>query len=266
MLRFLTMAFAAIAMVGTARADEITLAADVWCPYNCTPGSERPGYMVEIAARAFGPAGHKLIYKTMPWARALSDAEAGKITGVFGASPEEAPGLLYPKQPLAQSRNMLAVRAGDSFVWASPKSLEPFALGIMLDYSYGPLLDPYIKANLKNPNRIQVLGGDEPLKGNLRKLLAGRIGATIDDANVLTYELVSEKQTDAVRLVDIADTANPLYIGFSSKPLQAATYARLLDETIVALRASGELAKILARYGLQDWQTAPPAAASGSNS
>ncbi len=266
MLRFLTAAAVAVAMVGPARADEITLAADAWCPYNCAPGSERPGYMVEIATRAFAQAGHKLSYKTMPWARALAEADAGKITGVFGASPEEAPGLLYPKQPLAQSRNVLAVRAGDSFVWTSPKSLESLALGVMLDYTYGPLLDPYIKSNLKNTNRIQVLGGDEPLKGNLRKLLAGRIGATIDDVNVLTYELTSEKQTDAVRIVDIADTANPLYIGLSSKLPQAAAYGKLLDETVVALRASGELAKILARYGLQDWQTGTPAPVPGSNS
>ncbi len=199
------------------------------------------------------------------WARALTEAEAGNITGVFGASPDEAGKLLFPKQPLAQSRNVLAVRAGDDFVWAAPKSLAPYALGIILDYSYGPLLDPYIKANLKNTNRIQVMGGDEPLKGNLRKLLAGRIGATIDDTNVLAYELITEKQTDAVRLVDIADPANPLYIGFSPVVPQAATYARLLDETIVALRASGELTKILARYGLQDWQTGAPAASPVSN-
>lgn len=264
---FLILSLLAVGAASAAQADEITLAADVWCPYNCAPGAERPGYMVEIAAQAFESAGHKLTYKTMPWARALADVEAGKLTGALGASPEEAAGLLYPKQPLAQSRNILVARAGDSFAWTSIKSLEPHALGTILDYSYGTTLDAYIKANIKNTNRIQVMGGDEPLKGNLRKLLAGRIALTIDDVNVMTYEIADQKLTDAVRLVDMADAPNPLYIGFSPKLPQAAAYAKLLDDTIVKLRASGGLEKILARYGLRDWETVKPAApAAGTNS
>ena len=258
-MRFLTGGLVAVGLAGAAQAEDITLAADAWCPYNCAPGSERPGYMVEIATQAFESAGHKLIYKTIPWARALAEAEAGRLAGVFGASPDEAPGLVYPTLPLAQSRNVLLVRAGDSFSWTSPQSLEPHALGIILDYTYGPVLDPYIKANLKNTNRIQVMGGDEPLKGNLRKLLAGRIGVTVDDAAVMAYEIADQKLADAVRIVDMSDTANPLYIGFSPKLPQAAAYAKLLDEAVAKLRASGDLEKILARYGLRDWETAKPA-------
>ena len=34
---------------GTARADEVVLLADAWCPYNCEPGSDTPGFMIEIA-------------------------------------------------------------------------------------------------------------------------------------------------------------------------------------------------------------------------
>jgi len=259
MLRYLTVGLVAVGLAGPAQADEITLAADAWCPYNCAPGSERPGYMVEIATQAFESAGHKLIYKTMPWARALAEAEAGRLTGVFGASPDEAPGLVYPKLPLAQSRSVLLVRAGDSFTWTSVKSLEPHALGIILDYTYGAVLDPYIKANIKNASRIQLMGGDEPLKGNLRKLLAGRIGVTVDDVNVMAYEIADQKLADSVRMVDISDPANPLYIGFSPKLPQAAAYAKLLDDTVEKLRASGDLEKILARYGLRDWESAKPA-------
>lgn len=254
MKRTMLLATALVALALPVRADEVVFAADLWCPYNCIPDSDKPGYMVEIAARAFASAGHKFSYKTMPWARALADAASGKITGVFGASPDEAKDLLYPKQPLAQSRNVLAVPAGSPFVWASIKSLEPVALGIIQDYSYGATLDAYIKANLKNPSRIQVLSGDTPLLGNLRKLQAARIGATVDDVNVLTYTLTSENLTNAVRLVDIADAPSPLFIGLSPKPPQAAAYAALLDTTVEALRVSGDLDKILARYGLKDWE------------
>lgn len=246
---------ALLLLVGTrpVAADEIVIAADLWCPYNCVPGSDQPGYMVEIAAKAFESAGHKLVYKTMPWARALAEAEAGRIAGVFGASPEEAGNLVYPKQPFAQSRNVLAVPVGSPFVWSSVKGLEGTALGIIQDYSYGAALDAYVKANAKDPNRIQSLSGDAPLQGNLRKLMAGRIGATVDDANVLAYTLKAENLSAAIRLVDMLDTPSPLFIGLSAKLNKAADYAALLDKTVMGLRASGELSALLARYGLKDW-------------
>lgn len=236
-----------------AQADDIVIAADPWCPYNCAPESDRPGYMVEIAAKAFSGAGHKLTYKTTPWARALAEVNSGKIAGVFGASPEEAKDLIYPKQPFGQSRNALVVPSASPFVWRSIESLDPIALGIIQDYSYGEPLDSYIKAHTGNPSRIQSIGGDAPLQANLRKLIAGRIGATVDDANVLAYTIANGKLTDALRLVEPGDTPSPLFIGFSPKIAKAADYAALLDRTLQDLRASGELTKILARYNLHDW-------------
>lgn len=237
-----------------ALADEVVIAADVWCPYNCAPNSDHPGYLVEIATKALAEGGHKLVYKTMPWARALSEAGTGKIDGVFGASPDEASNLIYPKQPLAQSRSVLVVPVASPFVWSSAKALETFAVGIIQDYSYGPTLDTYIKANAENSSRIQSIGGDAPLIGNLRKLLAGRIGATVDDANVLAYTIKTEDLTSSLRLIDLPDASNPLFIGFSPKLSKAADYAALLDKTVTGLRASGELTALLARYGLTDWE------------
>ena len=239
--------------VQSAGAEDVVIAADLWCPYNCAPGSDQPGYMVEIAAKAFEGAGHRLVYKTMPWARALAEAEAGRIAGVFGASPEEAGTLIYPKQPLARSRNVLAVPVGSPFVWSSVKGLEGMALGVIQDYSYGATLDAYIKANAKDASRIQSLSGDAPLLGNLRKLMAGRIGATVDDANVLAYTLKAESLGGTIRLVDMSDTPSPLFIGLSPKLGKASDYAALLDKTVASLRASGDLAALLARYGVKDW-------------
>lgn len=250
------LSIAAAVLLGSlqpAWADEVVIAADLWCPYNCVPGSDQPGYMVEIAAKAFESAGHKLVYKTMPWARALADAGAGKIAGVFGASPEEARDLLYPQQPVGQSRNVLAVPVGSPFVWSSVGALEGVALGTIQDYSYGATLDGYIKANAANPSRIQSMGGDAPLQANLRKLMAGRIGATVDDANVLAYTLKTENLTGSLRLVDVSDAPSPLFIGLSPKHGKAAEYAARLDKTVASLRASGELSILLARYGLKDW-------------
>jgi len=38
-------------LISPAIADTITIRADVWCPYNCEPDSEKPGYMIEIVQK-----------------------------------------------------------------------------------------------------------------------------------------------------------------------------------------------------------------------
>jgi polar amino acid transport system substrate-binding protein len=49
-------------------------------------------------------------------------------------------------------------------------------------------------------------------------------------------------------------SADPLYVAFSPKSPMSREHARVLDEGIAAMRASGELAALLKRYGLQDWR------------
>jgi hypothetical protein len=44
----------------------ITVVTDDWCPYSCTPGSEYPGYMIEVAAEIFKKAGYQIKYEYIP--------------------------------------------------------------------------------------------------------------------------------------------------------------------------------------------------------
>ena len=48
---------------GLLTAKTVVLVADEWCPYNCAPNSDKPGYVVEIAELVFAEAGHTVIYK-----------------------------------------------------------------------------------------------------------------------------------------------------------------------------------------------------------
>jgi polar amino acid transport system substrate-binding protein len=43
-------------------------------------------------------------------------------------------------------------------------------------------------------------------------------------------------------------------VAFAPGVARSRDYARILDEGIAAMRASGELAKLLQRYGLKDWR------------
>ena len=69
-----------------AKSTTITLAADPWCPYNCSADSKNAGFMVDIARKILAKHGVTVRYLEVPWVRALKGAKAGDYDGVIGAS------------------------------------------------------------------------------------------------------------------------------------------------------------------------------------
>jgi hypothetical protein len=51
----------------TTWAEDINLVADPWPPFNIEPGSDHEGCLVDWARAVFEPAGHTVMYKTVPW-------------------------------------------------------------------------------------------------------------------------------------------------------------------------------------------------------
>lgn len=237
-----------------AHADTVTLAADEWCPYNCEPGSQRPGYMVEIARIALAKAGHTLTYAVMPWSRALAESQAGRIDGVLGASRDEYESGVYPKASLGNNKVVLAMlpEKAKSFSYTGVESLKTLRIGGVQNYSYdGGAIDDYLASDAAK-GKVEMISGSELQSQNLRKLLAGRVDAVIDDENVLRLALADLKPVPEVAFVPLLEDGD-VSIGFSAAKPDAESHAKLIDETLVELRASGELGKILAKYGLADW-------------
>lgn len=246
-----------LAVLPTAAAAEtVTLRADLWCPYNCNPGAAQPGYMIEVAKQALGQAGITVDYAIMPWERTVAEVEAGSVDGAVGASPDDVKGGVVPAQPLGISRNVLVLQQSTQFDYTGPASLATIRIGVAKGYSYdnGGDIDGYIKqATDAHSPMVEALGGDDVQLLNMRKMLAGHIGAVLDDQNVLQLVIAEVKPSVPVRVIPVSK-ATPEYIVFSPKNPQSARYAKLLDDGVVALRKSGALAAILARYNLKDWQ------------
>jgi polar amino acid transport system substrate-binding protein len=235
-------------------ADEINLRADNWCPYNCDARSDKPGLIVDIARAIMEPAGHIVNYQIMPWSRALTEVRKGRIQGVIGAQQSEAPDLIYGSIPVALDDNGFAIRHGERFNYQGPASLNPYRIGGILDYNYdGGEIDEYIKNNSNDKDRIQLNTGDDVGIANLRKLLARRVDIVMDSAVVLTYlvgRLGLESQIDVVPLGHPTE----IYIAFSPADSRSKMWAEQISSGIVELRKSGEMARILARYGLTNSQ------------
>ncbi|GAB6039672.1 substrate-binding periplasmic protein [Endothiovibrio diazotrophicus] len=237
-----------------ASADLITLRADEWCPYNCAPDSDKPGYLVEIAKRVFEGAGHQVDYQLLNWARAIEETRAGKYTAIVGAARGDAEDFVFPAEVLGKSVNAFVARKDDPWSYTGIASLENRKLGVVRDYSYNDAVDGYVEAHKNDAERVQIASGDNALEVNLRKLQKGRLDTVVDGQYVLTYTLTRLGLNDSIHLAGADDSPDPIYIAFSPKAPKAGEYAELLATGVAAMRASGELQQILAKYGLSDWQ------------
>jgi polar amino acid transport system substrate-binding protein len=233
-------------------ADTITLRADEWCPYNCAPASERPGYAVEVVREVFAQAGHRIDYGLLSWTRSIEDARDGRYDGIIGAIPADAPDFVFPRESIGASGEGYAVRRGTAFRFEGPESFTGKMLGAVSGYAFAGPIGAYVEAHKDDRSRIQLTSGDDALAQNLRKLVAGRLDIVVDDANVLAHAVAAGLGERVV----IADRGAPaeIYVAFSPACPKADAYAAVLSEGTARLRASGRLAEILAHYDMKDWR------------
>lgn len=233
----------------TARADDVVIAADEWCPYNCVADSDRPGFMVEIARAAFEPTGRRVEYRVLNWARAIQLGRQGDIHGIIGAFRGDAPDFVFPDEPLGLSGNGLFVKADDPWRYTGPNSLSGRRVGVIRGYDYGNYNLP-----LRDYADVDVVSGNDALTVNIRKLLLGRIDSFIEDIYVARYRLEQMEVADKVVMaVDRPDHVEA-FIAFSPALPDSALYAEILTTAVRRLRHTGELDRILARYGVSDWK------------
>ena len=245
------------------RADIITLRADTWCPYNCSPSSDHPGYFIEVAKAIFEPAGHKIDYQTMPWKRVIKKVEAGNFNGAIGTNIFETPNLIYHKEELGEVRHVFYVRKNSTWKYTGIESLKKVRLGVILDYVYdAQTINPYIESFKNNPAQVQIVSGDDALEKNIHKINLNRIDVILEASAVFEYVVgklrIPISNYSEAGAIYAPNSNNkkliPIYIGFSPKNPKSKEYAALLDDGIKRLRSSGELNKILARYHLKDWR------------
>ncbi len=237
-----------------ATADVLSLRADEWCPYNCTPGSDRPGYMIEIAQEVFGRAGYQVDYQLLNWMRSIAETRSGRYSGIVGAITAEAPDFVFPSEALGMISDGFAIRKGANFRYRGQQSLEGHTVGVIRGYEYYEGIDAYIKKHAGDRTRVQVTSGEDALEQNLKKLAAGRIDIVIDDQNVLNLAIQELGLNDRLEVAGNDGALKPAHIAFSPADDKAAEYAAILAHGINDLRASGRLDEILRRYGLVDWR------------
>ncbi len=233
---------------------QLTIAADFWCPFNCKPDSKKPGYMIELATKVFAKHNISIRYKVIPWSRALKLCRVGEISAVIGSYKSDAPDFIYPNVEQGMIGFSFFNLKGDNWYYQGLESLESKLLGVANDYAYTDHLDNYIKKNRSNAQRLYVAYGEQPLKKNIALLERQLVDVLVETDAVFWF--VSKEITGKARFSFAGKLAPalPAYIAFSPAHPESHRYAEILSQGTEQLRASGELALILAKYGLKDWQ------------
>lgn len=236
------------------KAETITLVADEWPPFNSVPNSSEEGFLVDVARAVFKSRGHTVVYKNLPWNRAIKMTRSGIYNGIIGASKTDAPDFIFPSEEL--SRNFLAfyVREDSAWNYHHDSDVERVSLGVIAGYDYRQWLMDYISAYRNDYQKVQVMTGDRPLQRNILKLLNHRIDAIVDNEAVIISIARRMGVTEQIKPAGYGSEASQIYIAFSPKRPESESYARMLSDGIVQLRSSGQLDRILSTYGLGDWK------------
>lgn len=240
-------------------ASPLRVALDNYCPYYCkahTPGenrlAEKPGFLIEIMQHAFGKSPDNISYHFVPYNRALREVSRGTVDAIVVTTREEAPELIYPSIEQGRSVGCFYKKNTNAWAYAGLESLKRVRMILIQDYLYGEPLNSY--AAQADADQVSFIAGHESLPRILKMINLGRRDVTADDANVVAHAL---KQTGLEQnIVNAGCYSGTLdfYVGFSPKNPNSAAYAHRLSQTMHDLRSSGELARILARYGATDWR------------
>lgn len=240
-------------LVGSLSAVNVSLRADVWCPYNCDPHSANPGFMVEVAQFAFKKHGDNIQYALMDWTRAVEDAEAGKFDGLIATTPVITPDFIFPEQELALAVQSFWTKKAFNWVYKDLSSLEGVILVVMDKYSYGEPIDSYIAKNKHNAGKIKVVTGNDGRAEAANYVLLADKAVFIEENHVMEDFLIRSRLLEYFNQGSTKMPPSKMYIAFTPKNASAQQYADLLDEGVLELKKSGEWQRLLDKYKIKAW-------------
>lgn len=229
----------------------VRLCADEWMPFNGQSEDERPGYVIELARAVFESKGVAVEYVVMPWDDALAAVREGRMTAAIGANPAEGEGLIIPKEPIGAAPVCLVTRADSTWSYSNLVSFGSAKLGVIKDYSYWPSLDDFIAR--KAGSGLVVVEGDAPLGDLIGLLTDGKVDVIAESEPVLLWHLRAHNLDRSQFRVVYKHEAELIYLAFAPTD-EGRRLAALFDRGVQEMRASGDLDKLLRRYGLRDWQ------------
>jgi len=250
-LKVFVFIFSLLASVGAFAKNKIIIASDEWCPFNCAEKAVNPGYLLELAKLIYGKHDIDLEYRVMSWSRAVHACEIGKVDAVIGGYKEDAPNLIYPKEPMGAIGFDYYANSQSFVVINSIDDLASYKLGVSADYSYGEVIDDYIERHGQDKQRVKIAYGEQPLKSNLLFLSKGIVDVVVEAPEVMNLQLNQNGDyVGGVKSIGQAQTPKEIYMGFSPKNPNASYFAEIFSKEMRLLKDSAKLRLLKEKYGI----------------
>ena len=157
-------------MTSLLNAGMISIVAGERCPYYCSKDNRDKGFVIDIAEHVFAQYGYKIKYTSLPSKeQAIAAIRENKYEAIIDVSRKEVPELIYAKEPLAYSYDVILVPKHSKWKYTSPSSLNDLHIGAREDYDYGKLIQKHIQRHKDNPEKVELLSGKYAMKHNLKK-------------------------------------------------------------------------------------------------
>lgn len=248
------------------QAKVLVVASDEWCPYICDD-THLPGFLVEIVMEIAASNGVKVKFALTPLARALDLTQKGKVDILLGLTSQHINDFTLQKSRLSFGGLYNDFYVRDSNPWRFQSIADLAAalksnaiLGTINGYEYGDNIGSLLKNNTAH---IFSASGNSPLQKQLKMLRLGRLDILLDSRFTVQYQLSTlGNKSSQLKASGTSDPTiiyagtegdfTPLFLGFS--PLLSKEQVKLFDNGLIQLRENGRLNKILAKYGVKDWQ------------
>ncbi len=221
---------------------QVVIAADPWCPYNCTPESKSPGYLIELAQTVFQPHGYTIKYMNLPWARALKYAKEGTIHAAVGAVRGNISGHYIGEVALGKDETILVVRKGEYFNYTGISAFGNKKLGVITNYTYdnNGEIDRYIyKLRQQSKGGVSVLHQETAVNALFNMLLSRKIDVFPENRYVALYKARELGVSDQIEIITTGK-ADDIFIAFTPNN-EGEMLSKMLDEGINLLRKNGKL-------------------------
>ena len=222
-------------------AQTLSFVSDDWCPYNCEPDGDAPGFAIEASMKIFGEAGMTVDYRLMDWDQSIEETRQGLHNAIIGAAKGEAPDFVFPEESIANASSCFFVRKDDSWTYQGPDSLKERKIAAIEAYDYNS--DEIAENTYGNVVRF------ESLEACVEALLGGQADTFIEDEYVFQLFEFKNHIAGEIHKAGCLD-ADPVYVAFSPADPKSAEYAALFSKGLAAMKASGDWKALLQKYGI----------------
>ncbi len=245
---------ASFCLSANARADTLTAVADAWEPYTQAEGTH-PGYIPELVTEAMKLSGHTVKYRLWPFQQCLEALDSGKVDMILGIYSSEAEPRKYQfdkKLIFGLSTNHFFTLTTSKWNYKNPNSLQNMSIGLAFGYDWGELNEPAASKKI----RVDWISGSNPMEKSLRKLVAHKIDVIADDELVVKNTAKRIGVLQQIREAGQLGSSNNVYVTFppATVPGKSKIYLQNLTDGIQKMRQNGSFQRILAKYGVSDWQ------------